>query len=139
MGMALLFASLDSDTVVHATSFLPSVSILALSSTSHEWMRIFRPAVLQLALSKLSLRGAPLAQALQAVCRRFPLLMELSLANSAASDDDLVLLASALRDNSISLTRLSLESCDAISDGALARAAAAMPSLHSVQLLGCRE
>ena len=63
------FGRLDHDTVLYVTCFLPNSSILALSAASHEWARIFRVAVVRLSLSKLSLRGAPLSPALEAVCR----------------------------------------------------------------------
>ena len=101
---------LDADTVLHLTSFLPTSSILMLTSASHEWGRIFRPAVVRLSISKLSLRGAPISPALEAVCRRLPALTDLSLANSAASDADIAMLARSCHP----LTTLSLESCDEV-------------------------
>ena len=130
-----LFQRLDADTVLHLTSFLPTSCVLDLTAASHEWGQIFSPAVICLAISKLSLRGAPLSPALEAICRRFPALTDLSLAHSVASDADIAMLAHTCHP----LMKLSLESCDAIGDGSIALLASAMPSLQGLQLLGCRD
>ena len=133
--MSMHFARLNNDAVHQITAMLPVSSLLTLTAVSHELGRTFCPAVLTLAVSKMSLRAASLQPALKGLARRFPMLTDLDLSYSDATDDDVRLVA----DSFPSLTRLSLERCDSISDASLEVLARALPNLLALKLLGCRD
>ena len=129
------FARLNTDAVQQIAALLPVSSLLTLTAVSHELGRTFCPAVLSLAVSKVSLRTASLPHALRGLSRRYPMLCDLDLSDSAAGDAEVAFVAGSFP----SLTRLSLEGCDAVSDVALAKLAAQLPQLLTLQLLGCRD
>lgn len=129
------FAQLNIDAIQQITALLPTSSLLALTAVSQELGRTFCPAVVKLAVSKVSLRAASLAPALQGLSRRYPLLTDLDLSYSAADDENLHYVATHFPQ----LTRLSLEGCDAVSDAGLDAIAHNLPTLLTLQLLGCRD
>ena len=61
-------AALDADSILCVASFLRLADVLNLCAASREWDRLFRHAVTRLNVSKVSLGGAPLHVALQALC-----------------------------------------------------------------------
>ena len=111
------FSRLNDDAIQGITSLLPIKDVLTLTTVSLELNRAFSPAVIALAVSKVSLRGRALRPVLKALSRRYPLLTDLDLSNSGATDADVSFVAS----NFAHLTQLSLDGCDAVSDAALAR------------------
>ena len=130
-----IFSRLDTDAVQQVAAFLPIGSLLTLSAVSQEVARTFCPAVLSLAVSKVSLRGdASLPQALRALSKRYPLLSDLDLKESDATDAEVALVAESFR----SLTKLNLQECDDVTDRALLRLGSLLPGLLSLGLLGCR-
>ena len=67
---AALFAQLDVDALRHLTALLPTATLLSLAAVSHDMAQTFCPAVVRLAVSKVSLRGCALQPALLALCKR---------------------------------------------------------------------
>ena len=84
---SLHFARLNTDAVQQITALLPSSSVLSLTAVSHELGRVFCPAVLSLAVSKVSLRASSLDAALASLSQRYPLLTDLDLSESGATDE----------------------------------------------------
>ena len=72
-------AALDADSILCVASFLRLADVLNLCAASREWDRLFRHAVTRLNVSKVSLGGAPLHVALQALCARLPALQHFDL------------------------------------------------------------
>ena len=127
-------AALDADSILCVASFLRLADVLNLCAASREWDRLFRHAVTRLNVSKVSLGGAPLHVALQALCARLPALQHFDLSRSGARDADVALLGWSCR----SLHTLRLEQCE-VSDASLAVLPHALPALHSLHIPGCRD
>ena len=121
---AALFAQLDVDALRHLTALLPAAALLSLAAVSHDMAQTFCPAVVRLAVSKVSLRGCALQPALLALCKRYPMLTDLDLTRSGAVDADVALVGTSFPQ----LTRLSLAMCDDVSNAAMAEVARSLPS-----------
>ena len=129
------FGLLDADTLAHIASFLPFSEVLALDLVCREWSMLFRPPQLALHITRVSLRGTPLSNALRAFSRRTPTLSSLSLCGSDADGRDVRVLCECFK----SLTDLNLSGCDAVQDIHIARIGAALPQLQKLSLNGCRD